>query len=85
MGATRTRSKHRADSFKLKRKEVGIDLPEHDAQALAAIALGSIINYRVEVTLFGEPPAAVPEERFIKSWVDVWATYGEWHPMSGLE
>lgn len=63
--------------FELKQKEAGLDLPDHDPQAIAAVALGSIINYRVEEAMFGEPPGPVSEERFIKTWVDVWTTYGD--------
>lgn len=63
--------------FELKQKQTGLDLPDHDPQATAAVALGSIINYRVEEAMFGEPPGPVSEERFIKTWVDVWSTYGD--------
>ncbi|MDQ3954774.1 MAG: TetR/AcrR family transcriptional regulator [Actinomycetota bacterium] len=62
--------------FRLKQKEAGLDLQDHDPEAIAAVALGSIINYRVEEAMFGEPPGPVSEERFIKTWVDVWSTYG---------
>ena len=66
-----------AEFFRLKQKEASVALPAHDPDAIAAIALGSIINYRVEEALFGEPPGLVSEELFIKTWVDVWATYGD--------
>lgn len=64
-----------AEFFRLKQKEAGAT-PVHDADAIAAVALGSLINYRVEEALFGEPPGPVSEERFIQTWVEVWMTYG---------
>jgi AcrR family transcriptional regulator len=45
---------------------------EHDPNAVAAIALGSLVHYRVEEAMFGQPPAGVGEEEFIETWVDVW-------------
>jgi len=51
--------------------------PEQDFEALAAIALGALVNYRTEQSLFGEPPAGVDEERFIKTWVDLWVTFAQ--------
>jgi AcrR family transcriptional regulator len=41
-----------------------------DLDALAAVLLGPIINYRVLETLFGRPPGGVPEGRFLEAWVD---------------
>jgi AcrR family transcriptional regulator len=45
----------------------GIEPPDLDA--LAAVLLGPIINYRVLETLFGRPPGDVDEDRFIEAWV----------------
>ena len=50
-------------------RRAGVDPPDLDA--LAAVLLGSIINYRVLETLFGRPPGDVDEERFIETWADV--------------
>lgn len=41
-----------------------------DLDAIAAVMLGSLINYRILETLFGRPPGDVDEERFIEAWVD---------------
>jgi hypothetical protein len=49
-------------------RERGVDAPDIDA--IAAVVLGSIINYRVLETLFGRPPGDVDEERFIETWAD---------------
>jgi AcrR family transcriptional regulator len=46
----------------------GVDPPDLDA--VAAVALGPIINYRVLETLFGRPPGDVDEDRFIEAWAD---------------
>ena len=40
--------------------------------AVAAIALGSLVHYRVEEAMFGRPPAGVDEETFVETWVEVW-------------
>jgi AcrR family transcriptional regulator len=45
-----------------------------NARALAAIALGSLVNYRLEETLFGSPPAGVSVEELIETWVELWMT-----------
>lgn len=63
--------------FRFKQKQAGLEFPEQDPEAIAAVALGSIINYRVEEAMFGEPPGPVSEERFLRTWVDVWSTYGD--------
>ena len=72
--AVHTGHKTAAEFFSLKLKEPGMAVG-HDPDAIAAVALGSIINYRVEEALFGETPGLVSEELFVKTWVDVWATY----------
>ena len=41
-----------------------------DLDAIAAVILGSVINYRVLETLFGRPPGDVDEDRFIEAWAD---------------
>jgi AcrR family transcriptional regulator len=41
-----------------------------DLKALAAVLLGSLINYRVLDTLFGRPPADLPENRYFEAWAD---------------
>ena len=46
----------------------GVDPPDLDA--IAAVVLGSVINYRVLETLFGRPPGDVDEERFIDTWAE---------------
>lgn len=61
----------------MRRKLKELSLPERDCEALTAIGLGAIVNYRSEQALFGEPPAGVDEERFVKTWVDVWVALVE--------
>jgi AcrR family transcriptional regulator len=48
-----------------------------DPRPLAALALGSLVHYRVEETMFGAPPAGVGEEEFIETWVEVWTRVAE--------
>jgi len=49
-------------------KKRGVDPPDLDA--VAAVVIGSVINYRVLETLFGHPPGDVDEDRFIDAWTD---------------
>ena len=49
-------------------RQRGLDPPDLDA--IAAVVLGSVINYRVLETLFGRAPGDVDEERFIDAWAD---------------
>ena len=63
-----------------RRRLSDLGLPDQDCEALAAIALGALVNYRTEQGLFGEPPAGVDEERFIKTWVDLWVTFAQAAP-----
>jgi AcrR family transcriptional regulator len=44
------------------------DLPEQDADAAAAVVLGSITMFRVFEALWGERTIAVSDERFIRAW-----------------
>lgn len=43
--------------------------------ALAAVALGSLVDYRIEESMFGSPPGDVAEDDFIEAWVEVWLTF----------
>lgn len=55
----------------------GTDPAGRDIAAVAAVAIGSLIAYRVEERMFGVPPNGVDEERFIEAWVDVWVSFAE--------
>jgi hypothetical protein len=61
----------------IRRRLQDLGLPEQDCEALAAIGLGALVNYRTDERLFGEPPAGVDEERLIKPWVDLWFTFAQ--------
>jgi AcrR family transcriptional regulator len=42
---------------------------------LAAVALGSLVAYRIEHTMFGVAPMDVAEDEFIEAWVDVLVSF----------
>jgi AcrR family transcriptional regulator len=44
-------------------------LGEAETTALASVALGSLVGYRIEESMFG--PRPVGEEEFLETWVDV--------------
>ncbi len=51
----------------------GVD--ESETAALGAVALGSLVGYRVEEAMFG--PRPVNADDFLETWVDVWTAYAE--------
>jgi AcrR family transcriptional regulator len=48
-----------------------------DEEAIGSVALGSLVAYKVEQSMFGSPGGDVSEERLIAAWVDVWMTVAE--------
>jgi len=50
-------------------------LDERQVAAVASVALGSLVGYRIEETMFG--PRPVSEEDYLEAWVDLLATYAE--------
>jgi AcrR family transcriptional regulator len=53
----------------------GVDLPAAELDALAAIALGSLVHYRDDEARYGSPPADADEEHFVAMWVDLLVTW----------
>jgi AcrR family transcriptional regulator len=48
-----------------------------DEEAIGSVALGSLVAYKVEQSMFGSPGGDVSEERLIDAWVEVWMTVAE--------
>jgi AcrR family transcriptional regulator len=46
--------------------------PDYDADAVAVVALGSLLAYAAQRRTFGGPPLGVDTERFIETWVEAW-------------
>lgn len=57
-------------------------LDERQIAALASVALGSLVGYRIEETMFG--PRPVSEEDYVAAWVDLLMTYAERHGVGRL-
>jgi len=53
----------------------GGSLDEDQTAALASVALGALVGYRIEEAMFG--PRPVDEEAFLQMWVDVLTAYAE--------
>jgi AcrR family transcriptional regulator len=51
------------------------DVDVSNPRALAAVALSSLVNYRVEERMFGVPPGGVEVDDFIEAWVDLWVAF----------
>lgn len=58
-------------------RQRGRGLPAGDLDALAAVALGSLVHYRDDEAIYGHPPAGAREDRFVAMWVDLVATWLE--------
>lgn len=52
-------------------------LPPMDVEAITAIAIGAIVDYKIKEHLVGHVPLDLSEERLIAAWVDLLATYLE--------
>jgi AcrR family transcriptional regulator len=50
-------------------------LDERQVTALASVALGALVGYRIEEAMFG--PRPVKEEDYLAVWVDMLVTYAE--------
>ena len=44
----------------------------YDAEAVAVVALGSLLAYAAQRVTFGGSPLDVDEDRFVTTWVEVW-------------
>lgn len=64
------RSGHASTVMWLRRAVERTGAPSPDLDGLAALILGSLIDYCVLDTLLGEPPGALGEERFLDVWTD---------------
>jgi AcrR family transcriptional regulator len=53
--------------------EAGIE--DREARAYAAVALGALVGYVIEQSMFGAVPGEVAEADFVEAWVDTWETY----------
>jgi len=56
----------------LQRKINDGGFPDYDAEAVAVVALGSLVAYDAQRSLLGSPPLGVDEDRFVGMWVDAW-------------
>jgi AcrR family transcriptional regulator len=73
LGDVRTRLVERAYSETvawLQAKQEQGQVGPGDVEAIAVVALGSLINFRVHEIAYGSPPLGLEEERFVRNWVD---------------
>jgi hypothetical protein len=47
---------------------------KEELQALAAVALGSLVNAQHHRALYGQPPAGADDEHVVAAWVELWFT-----------
>ena len=53
----------------------GVVDPRLDAEALAVLAIGPLVDRKVKQHLLGFAPLDVDDERLVAAWVDLFATY----------
>jgi AcrR family transcriptional regulator len=46
--------------------------PDYDADAVAVVALGSLLAYAAQGKTFGGAPLGVETDRFVATWVEAW-------------
>jgi hypothetical protein len=63
---------HRYAVAWLRRKIAAGGFPDYDAEAVAAVALGSLLAFAAQRVTFGGPPLGVDEDRFVETWVEAW-------------
>jgi AcrR family transcriptional regulator len=54
-------------------EQAGVSIANTDA--VAAVALSSLVAYRIQERMFGLPPGGVGEDDFIEAWVDLWVAF----------
>jgi hypothetical protein len=56
--------------------------PTVDAEAIAAVLVGGLVNFKVIEALAGRRPGAVPQERIVAAWAQLYRlvleNHGEW-------
>jgi hypothetical protein len=55
----------------LVRRWLGNAADDLDIEALSAVLLGSLVNYRRSTWTFGGTPAGVHDERFVTTWAEL--------------
>jgi hypothetical protein len=63
---------HRYAVAWLQEKIAEHDADGYDAEAVAVVALGSLLAYAAQRVTFGGTPLDVDEDRFVATWVEVW-------------
>jgi hypothetical protein len=63
---------HRYAARWLSKKIADGGFPDYDADAVVAVALGSLLAYAAQKVTFNGPPLAIDETRFVETWVDAW-------------
>jgi AcrR family transcriptional regulator len=64
-----------AQAVTIVRRVLGDQLEEREIAALASVALGSLVGYRIEEAMFG--PRPVSEDDFLAAWVDLLMAFAE--------
>jgi AcrR family transcriptional regulator len=59
-------------SYRRVAERIAAGNPSIDAEAAAAVILGSLINFRVNETLVGDDANGVDRERFVRTWAAIY-------------
>lgn len=62
---------------RITRQWAGDSAANTDPEAIAAVLLSALVNYRRSAWTFDYPPAGLSQKRYIAAWADLCATYAE--------
>lgn len=68
----RINERMRNTSYRVVAERIAAGNPEIDAEAAAAVILGSLINFRVNEVLVGEHANGVDRDRFVTTWAAIY-------------
>jgi hypothetical protein len=63
---------HRYATRWLRKKIADGGFPDYDAEAVATVALGSLLAYAAQKVAFNGPPLDIDDTRFVDTWVEAW-------------
>jgi hypothetical protein len=68
---------HRYATRWLQKKIADGGFPDYDAEAVVAVALGSLLAYAAQKESFNGPPLGIDANRFVATWVEAWMRVAE--------
>jgi AcrR family transcriptional regulator len=64
---------------KITREWAGASATSTDPEAIAAVLLSALVNYRRSAWTFDYPPGGLSQDRYVSAWADLCVTYAQTH------